>query len=205
MTLKIIGSAVAAALIVSAAAYAHNGATGVVKERMDAMSILGKTTKSLTEIMRGDVSYDAELVRKNAAQIQKHAGDSMTKLFPKDSLMKPSEARPTIWSDWEEFEVLAMRLEALAVGLAASADNGLMASGSAPASGMMGTDSMTSSGGMTAGGMTSSGTMTAGSMMTDSGTLPDAAELASMPADGVFNMLAQTCASCHTQFRSEKN
>ncbi|WP_306261459.1 cytochrome c [Pararhizobium sp. IMCC21322] len=200
MTTKIIVSAVAAALVISAAAYAHNGATGVVKERMDAMSTLGKATKSLTEIMRGDVSYDAEVVRKNAAQIQKHAGNSMTKLFPEDSLMKPSEARPTIWANWEEFEVLAMRLETLAVGLAASADNGLMASGGAPASGMMGTDSMTSSG-----GMTSSGTMMAGSMTTESGTLPDAAELASMPTDGVFNMLAQTCASCHTQFRSEKN
>lgn len=195
MTTKIMVSAVAAALIISAAAYAHNGATGVVKERMDAMSTLGKSTKSLTEIMRGDVGYDAELVRKNAAQIQKHAGDSMTKLFPKDSLMKPSEARPTIWADWEEFETLAKRLETLAVGLAASADNGLMASGSVPAAGMMGTDSMMSSGDM----------MTSGNMMTGSGTLPDAADLASMPVDGVFNMLAQTCASCHTKFRSEKN
>lgn len=200
MTTKILVSAVSAALIISAAAYAHNGATGVVKERMDAMGILGKVTKSLTEIMRGDVSYDAELVRKNAAQIQKHAGDSMTQLFPEDSLMKPSEARPTIWSDWEEFEVLAMRLEALAIGLAASADNGLMASGIAPAAGMMGTDNM-----MSFGDMTSSGDMMTGSMMGGSGRLPDAAELASMPADGVFNMLAQTCTSCHTKFRSEKN
>lgn len=200
MTTKILVSAVSATLIISAAAYAHNGATGVVKERMDAMGILGKVTKSLTEIMRGDVSYDAELVRKNAAQIQKHAGDSMTQLFPEDSLMKPSEARPTIWSDWEEFEVLAMRLEALAIGLAASADNGRMASGNAPAAGMMGTDNM-----MSSGDMTSSGDMMTGSMMGGSGRLPDAAELASMPADGVFNMLAQTCASCHTKFRSEKN
>lgn len=198
MTTKIIVSAVSAALIISAAAYAHNGATGVVKERMDTMGILGKVTKSLTAIMRGDVGYDSELVRKNAAQIQRHAGDSMTKLFPEDSLMKPSEALPAIWSDWEDFETLAMRLEALAVGLAASADNGLMASGdapTAPASGMMGTDSTMSSGGM----------MSSGSMMAGSGTLPDAADLASMPADGVFNMLAQTCASCHTKFRSEKN
>lgn len=198
MTTKIIVSAVSAALIISAAAYAHNGATGVVKERMDTMGILGKVTKSLTAIMRGDVGYDAELVRKNAAQIQKHAGDSMTKLFPEDSLMKPSEALPAIWSDWEDFEILAMRLEALAVGLAASADNGLMASGAAPAapaSGMMGTDSMMPSGGM----------MSSGNMMAGSGTLPDAADLALMPADGVFNMLVQTCASCHTKFRSEKN
>lgn len=31
-----------------------------------------------------------------------------------------------------------------------------------------------------------------------------AEQLAAMPADGVFNMVAQTCSSCHTKFRLEK-
>ncbi|MEH6724716.1 MAG: cytochrome c [Hyphomicrobiales bacterium] len=203
MTPKIITSAVAAALLASAAAYAHSGATGVVKQRMDAMSKLGDVTKSLTEMMRGDISYDAELIRQNAAQIRQHAGQSMTQLFPKDSLMKPSEARPVIWSDWEEFEILAMRLEALAIGLEASAENGLMSSGSAPASGMMGTGGGT--GGMMGSDGNAGGMMSSGGMMGGQNTLPVAADLASMPADGVFNMLTQTCASCHTKFRSEKN
>jgi cytochrome c556 len=33
----------------------------------------------------------------------------------------------------------------------------------------------------------------------------DAAALAAMPADGVFNMVAQSCSACHTKFRLEKN
>ncbi len=32
----------------------------------------------------------------------------------------------------------------------------------------------------------------------------DLATISAMPADGVFNMLAQTCASCHLKFRLEK-
>ncbi len=203
MTPKIITSAVAAALLASAAAYAHSGATGIVKQRMDAMGKLGDVTKSLTEMMRGDITYDAELVRQNATQIRQHAGQSMTKLFPKGSLMKPSEARAVIWSDWEEFEILAMRLETLAIGLEASAENGLMGSDTAPASGMMGTGGST--GGMMGSGGNAGGMMASGGMMGGPGSLPDTTELASMPADGVFNMLAQTCASCHTKFRSEKN
>lgn len=203
MTSKMIISAVAVALLASAAAYAHSGATGIVKQRMDAMGKLGDATKSLTEMMRGDVPYDADLVRQNALEIRQHAGQSMTKLFPTDSLMPPSEARAAIWSDWEEFEFLAMRLEALATGLEASADNGLMRSGRAPAAGMMGSGG--SNGGMMNSGGNAGGMMSSGGMMGGPGTLPDTADLAAMPVDGVFNMLAQTCASCHTKFRAEKN
>ena len=198
MIVKLIISTLAAAAIASAAAYAHGGATGVVKERMDSMGILGDAVKSLTSIMQGQVSYDAEIVRQNAVEIQQHAGEVLTRLFPEGSLDKPSEARPQIWSDWEDFDALAARLEEFAKGLEDAADNGLMLSGNAPASTpgtMMGTGAMPGAGGMmgTGGGM----------MGLDDG--PDSEMLASMPADGVFNMLAQTCSSCHTKFRIEKN
>lgn len=195
MTTKLIVSTIAAALIVSAAAYGHGGATGIVKERMDAMGILGDALKSLTSIMQGQVSYDADKIRQNATQIRQHAGEQMTRLFPDGSLGMPSEARALIWSDWEDFEALASRLETLAMGLEAAAENGLMQSGKAPSSaqgGMMGTGMMTDTGMM-------------GSGMMGTGEELDSATLASMPADGVFNMIAQTCSSCHTKFRAEKN
>lgn len=99
MTAKIAIPALAAALISCAVAYAHNGATGIVKQRMDAMGVLAKATKSLAETVPGRVPYDAKLVRHNAKQIRQHAGESLTNLYPADSLMKPSEASQTIWSE----------------------------------------------------------------------------------------------------------
>ena len=63
-------------------ALAHSGATGIVKERMDAMSEMGKTIKELATMMRGEKAYDTNIVRTGAALIGKHSGDAMTGLLP---------------------------------------------------------------------------------------------------------------------------
>lgn len=196
MTMKFIISTITAGLIASAAAYGHGGATGVVKERMDAMGVLGNALKSLTSIMQGNVSYNADKVRQNALQIRQHAGEAMTSLFPENSLDKPSEARPLIWSDWENFKAIAARLEILANGLEAAAENGLMHTGDTPSTMMDGKAG--------AGMMAQSGMMGSGSKQ-GFAAVPTSAELALMPADGVFNLIARTCSSCHTKFRIEKN
>lgn len=73
--------------------FAHSGATGIVKERMDSMSAMGKTVKGLAAMMRGDVDYDANAVRNGAATIRSHAGNALTRLFPKGSLGHKSEAK----------------------------------------------------------------------------------------------------------------
>lgn len=186
---------VVAVTALSAAALAHGGATGIVKQRMDAMSAMSNAVKSLTVMMRGEVPYDAAAVSQGASIIKFHAGSAMTALFPPDSLNKPSVAKPEIWTDWAEFEALAMRLSAFADGLELAAGNGLMHQQGS----MMGNQNM-----MDADGMMGSGgsAMMSGSM---GGQMPDPAQLARMPADGVFNMLAQTCSACHTKFRIEKN
>jgi cytochrome c556 len=46
----------------------------------------------------------------------------MTKLFPADGENMSSEAKPEIWSDWDDFAEQAERLETLAGGLEAAAD-----------------------------------------------------------------------------------
>lgn len=194
-----ISAAVLSAL--SAGALAHSGATGIVKQRMDAMSDMGRVVKSLSVMMRGEAPYDADAISEGAVIIKSHAGDAMTSLFPEGSLKKPSVAKPEIWTDWSEFQALAIRLADLADGLELAAGNGLMHGGAQTGgrSGMMGKGGMMG----TAGGMMSDG---ASGMM--SGTMGDAmadpAMLARMPADGVFNMLARTCSDCHTKFRVEK-
>lgn len=55
-------------------ALAHGGASGVVKERMEAM---GDAMKELSAIMRGQRDYDAESVRALASTIESHGGDAL--------------------------------------------------------------------------------------------------------------------------------
>lgn len=169
----------ALSLVAIAAAFAHGGATGIVKERMDAMSAMSQAAKSMGSMMRGNVTYDADTVRAAAAEIKAHAGSAMTQLFPAESDGMPSEARAEIWSDWDRFSELAMRLEVLAIGLEAAAENGVDMAGGNHAGGAMGSQSM----------------MAADAMSVDRQAL------AAMPANAVFNMVAQTCSACHAEFR----
>lgn len=188
---------IAGAIVVATGglAFAHGDATGIVKERMDAMTEMKNAVKTLTAIMKSETAYNAETVKKEAAVIRSHAGESMTKLFPADGDNMSSEAKPQIWSEWNEFTALAERLETLAAGLETAADNGLMSDGmhggDHDMSDMMGT-----------GG---SGMMGGGHMMGGDNEMPDASMLASMPADGVFTMMTDTCSACHTKYRQEKN
>jgi len=184
---KIVITAVVVSMF-AAAAFAHGGAKGIVKERMDGMSALGKTVKALAPMMRGEGRYDAETVRQGAEVIRSHAGSSLTKLFPIGSGGMPSEAKDTVWQDWEGFTALSERLHLYAEGLALSADNGLMMAPEATAN---------------------TGTMMGGNSAMMGGSAPmmsDALgleELAEMPVDGVFAMVSQTCSACHTKFRAE--
>ena len=196
MKTKMIVTASAVVVATAVTAFAHGGAMGVVKERMDAMGAMGKATESLAKIMRGQQDYDAKAVRSHAATIKSHAGESLTKMFPEGSNEKPSEALPSIWTNWERFVDLANRLEKFAGGLEAAAGNGLMANGehsSGNMTAMMGTDN---------GGSMMGGSAMGGGMMGEDMPNPDT--LAQMPADAVFNMMAQTCSACHSDFRIEK-
>ncbi|MBG6145767.1 cytochrome c [Roseibium album] len=185
---------VSGALVVSgvAAALAHGGATGIVKERMDAMSALGKAIKSLSAMMRGETAYDAAAVRKNAEVLQSHSGEALTKLFPEGSIKGPSEAKPEIWSNWQEFADISGQLELFATALGEAADNGLSEPGAG--GGMMGQSGMMGQGSM----------MGEGTMMGDPSHMQNPELLAQMPVQGLFAMTAQTCSSCHTKFRIEK-
>jgi cytochrome c556 len=134
-------------------------------------------------------------VKTEAALIRSHAGEAMTKLFPADGDNMSSEAKPEIWSDWDDFAEQAERLETLAGGLEAAADNGLMTAGASSdgndTSAMMGT-----------GG---SDMMGDNHMMGSEAGMPDAAMLASMPADRVFTLMTDACSACHTRYRQEKD
>lgn len=91
-------------------AAAHENATGVVKERMKAMETIGKSMKQLALLIRGKQPYQSGEIKKHALIIQNHGGEHLTMLFPNGSTDMPSEARPEIWKNWDEFSALAESL-----------------------------------------------------------------------------------------------
>ena len=182
---------------IGVAAFAHGGATGIVKERMDGMSAMGKVVKALTPLMRGETPYDADQVRDAADVMIMHAGEQMTRLFPEGTGAKPSAALPAVWEDWEGFAELAERLKSYAEGMKLGADNGLAKNKAQQDGSMMGgtTDTMMGSG---------NAAMTGGSMMGASEVMTPEM-IASMPTDMAFAAVAQSCSACHQKFRAKEN
>lgn len=170
------------------AALAHSGATGVVKERMEAMKAMGDAVKAVTPMMQGEVAYDADVMRKTARTFQAHSGEAMTKLFPEGSMDMPSEVKESVWSDWDRFAALAEQLGIYAKGLEGAAGNDPSGGG-----GNMGAGSMMSGGSMMGSGM----------MGTTMSSMMSADDIAAMPVDAAFTMTTQVCSACHERFRAE--
>ena len=182
----------AAIVGLSLAAFAHSGATGLVKERMDAMKSMGEAIKRIKPMMSGEAVYDAATIREAAQAIAQEAGEAMTVKFPEGSTDHPSEVLPRTWEEWERFARLAEQLEVAASGLAMAADNGLHGDGH-----MMGD---------TSGMMDGQSGMMGGGMMVGNGGFPNgmtADQIGQMPADGAFMMLTQTCLACHDRYRKD--
>jgi len=181
------------------AAFAHSGATGVMKERMDAMGEMGDAMKRLTPMMRGQTAYDPDVVRNAADTMIGHAGTQMTELFPEGSNGAPSEALDAVWEDWEEFAALAEALRTSAEGMKLAADNGLAGPGDMPGGGMIGTGQTMMGGGQ---GMMGTGQ---GMMGGTPGQMMTTEMLAEMPVNAGFMAVTQTCSACHQKFRAEDN
>lgn len=174
---------------VAAAAYAHSGASGIVKERMDAMSAMGSAVKAIAPMMRGEVAYDADVVRAASRSFIDHAGSAMTNLFPEGTGGLPSMAADRIWTDGDEFAELAQKMGEYGEGLARASVNP-PAMASAAASNMMGNDTMM--------GIDTDAMMGADAAM-------EAIDFASLPVDTAFEMVSQTCTACHAKYRMESN
>ena len=184
---------------IGVAAWAHGGATGIVKERMDGMSAMGKAVKELTPMMRGQTTYDADQVRSAADVMVTHAGQQMTRLFPEGTGGMLSEALPAVWENWQEFQELAEQLKSYAEGMKLGADNGLAAGKTQQGASMMGgtSNAMMGTGDSAKVGM--------GGAMMVSATPMTAEMFAAMPTDAAFIAVAQTCSACHQKFRAKEN
>ena len=103
-----------------AAALAHTGAMGVVKERMEAMKQVGDGMKAIALMVKGEVEFDAGAAEVTARMIERH-GREMPGLFPEGSLDKPTGALPVIWARWDDFTGMAKKMETDALALAEAA------------------------------------------------------------------------------------
>ena len=130
MQLKSLAKAGLIILAISSAgaAFSHSGASGDVKERMDAMSAIAKSMKAVGAMMKGEADFDAVSVESAAGEIAKHA-KKVPHLFPEGSNKKPSEALPSIWADWDKFTKLAASMETSAQGLAIATKDATDANG----------------------------------------------------------------------------
>jgi len=83
-------------------ASAHSGATGVVKQRMDAMSEIGANMKIIGNMARGTSTMDTEALAASLAAISQNTS-GLSDLFPTGTEAAPSEASPAIWENPEDF------------------------------------------------------------------------------------------------------
>ena len=226
----------AGALIwLGAVALAHNGATGVVMDRMMGMTAMKDVMASLAPMMRGETPFEVRTAQEAALQIIAHSGDNMNRLFPEGSLQTASYAKPEIWTEWEDFAALSEQLKTYGIGLAMAAPNGLTAPTSAVAasdSGAMDHSTMQMevpeppSSGMVDHSMmqmeTPFGTTTQEAPVTkysvaelmgvvrpdslvqtaSSASTEEVIDFALLAADDAFEMVSQTCSSCHARFRT---
>ena len=99
-------------LCLSTVSFAHEGAEGVVKERMDRF----KENKEAMKAIKGNLAGDTAVIAQKASEIEAWAKD-MVNFFPEGSTQPPSEALPAIWKEFDRFTDLASANEKAAANL----------------------------------------------------------------------------------------
>ena len=188
---------------------AHNGATGVVLERMNGMTALRDVIRDLTPIIQGVEPYEALTVSKAGKVIAAHSGETMRALFPDNSLSGVTYAKPNIWSEWQEFASLADDLRIFGETLTKVAPVGLQPP---EATSMLETDTTVADTqgersqkiatlmGYAATNFVESASST---VSPQSGSAPRIAM--ELGAEEVFAKISGTCSACHAKFRNGRN
>jgi cytochrome c556 len=94
--------------------WGHDHATGVVKERMDAMTDMGKRLKAIRDRIKAN--RDLRGIKADADAITASA-ENITHLFPSGSTTPPTRARAAIWQTGNDFAKKADDLKAASAGL----------------------------------------------------------------------------------------
>jgi len=119
----VISFAAAAATL----AYAADATDPTVKARQEAMDTIGKNTKLIAEMAKGDRSFDAAAAESAAATIAETAG-KVPDLFKTQADDPESTAKPAIWENYGEFTDKAKALQTAAADADMSSLDSLKAS-----------------------------------------------------------------------------
>lgn len=104
-------------------AFAHENATGVVKERMDLMETQKESMKVIGLMAKGKTPFDAAEAADAAHEIETTARE-IPELFPEGTDGHPSEAKPEIWTKWDKFTADTEALGVAAQTLIAALESG---------------------------------------------------------------------------------
>ena len=99
--------------VISASGFAHQGATGIIKQRMDTMSEMADDMKSMGAMVKGKRAFDITVVRLAVERLSKHATD-IPQQFPDTAESKNfhmTEALPEVWISKDRFNELADQLK----------------------------------------------------------------------------------------------
>lgn len=203
------------AIVIAAAtttALAHNGAVGVVLERMNGMTAIRDLVRDLAPMMQGTAPYDPIQVSEAGYVIASHAGETMRTLFPTGSLTGVTYAKPNIWTEWDEFSQLADELRIYAEELSKAASNGPAATMSDMGSPQPDVATMTPSPSTDKSqkiaallGYVAPQTAEVALAMTATKTPSSQNALTEIRADIVFEKITGTCSACHSRFRNGRN
>jgi cytochrome c556 len=161
----------------------HVAADGIIAQRQAAMKEMARAAKTISDMFEGKLSYEAVAFKDAAETIRRKSGEALVEEFPAGSFGAPSAATAEIDKSRAEFDALAGHLQKFASALSAAADD-------AP-------DGITKSMRM------GPGTMTGGSILGKKRTGEAEADPSRMPAEHVFHLMLQDCASCHAKFREK--
>ena len=106
-------------LCLSTVSFSHEGAEGVVKERMDRF----KENKKAMKAIKGNLAGDIVIIAQKASEIEAWAKE-MVNFFPEGSTQPPSEALPAIWKEFDRFTDLSRANEKAAANLKNLAQSG---------------------------------------------------------------------------------
>ena len=105
-------------------ALGHEGATGVVAERMTIMKNMGRELKAIANLLAAPTSLDPAAVIRHAHAFHENCHKTTSILFPPGSIDHHSRALPIIWEKPEAFEQEIQRLHSAAEVLTAAASSG---------------------------------------------------------------------------------
>jgi cytochrome c556 len=114
---------VTALILTAGAAAAHEGATGIVAQRMEAMKQMGQHMKALGAMLAGKTPFDHDAARRLTQTMHEHC-EHVMHMFPPGSDGHHTEATAAVWTNRPEFDARMRRFDAAIEELMTAAASG---------------------------------------------------------------------------------